>query len=113
MISRHSLLNAQHQAFLSRLEQELKILRDLTNGNCKRRVTIIVAVADSVIDAQNVSFSQSPLRWNPVDHFFIDRRTQCRRKPMIPLEGRASAMLASHVFRDAVELQRRDTRLAH
>ena len=95
------------------LEQEFQVVRNLPNGNGDRRITIIVAIADSIVNAENVPFSECSLRWNSVDNFFIDRCTQRRREAMISLESWAALMFARHIFRYAVQFKRCDAWLAH
>src|SRR5262245_57019449 len=98
MISGQSLLNTQHQAFLGCLEQKFQIFRNLANRHRNRRISVIVAVTDPVIDAENVPFSQNSPGRNPVDNLFVDRRAKCRWEAMIAFESWTTSILTSHVF---------------
>jgi len=113
MISGHCLLNSQHETFLRCAEQELQILRNLPYGNGDRGIAIVVAIADSIVNAENVSFSECSLGWNSVDNLFVDRCTQRRREAMISLESGAAPMFSGHIFGYTVKFQRCDAWLAH
>ena len=92
-------------------QQRGGLLGYLSDRQCNRAVAVVPVERGADINRDDVALVQhSSAGRDPVDHLFVDRRTNRRRIPVIPLERRYGACPGDALLRQRVQVCRRHTR---
>ena len=106
-IPHHRFLNPLVQRLPGHLKELRQFLGDLAHRKGPGRITAKPFVVDPHIQPDDIAFLERSRVGNPVDNFMIDRRTQSRRIPLIPLKGWISSHTDDHILGNLIELKRR------
>src|SRR5260370_16423914 len=105
------LLDRQRQTLLRDAHQFQRVFAHSSHRYRRRSVSHITFKRDTYVDREYVAFIQFVVRREAVNYLLIDRRANRIRKAVIAFEGGEGAGGTNHLFRRAIDLQRRDAGL--
>src|SRR6185369_3203584 len=111
MVPGATFLDRTLETFLCNANQSALFFIDLADGNRSRRISNKAFERYAAVDRKNVAFLQGILRRKSVNYLFVDRSADGIRKTVVTFERRQSTGVADHLFRFAIDFERRDTRL--
>src|SRR5207237_2638747 len=110
-VSDPRLPNPRGERCLARLDEPLRLGRDLPYGEGIRAIGDEAVERDAHVDRDQVALIDSVCAGNPVHDHRVWRDAERREEALIPLRCRDAALRADELLANPVELLRRDPRL--